>query len=125
MNKLEEYKKYEAEGKAAYIPMEDLIPYFYYRIHARNAEFGIWIPYQKGFYIRRQKFGDYFGFIEYHWDTGPPYGTVKPLKQLEDTLFTEEDFDIGNGEKGWHGEKNYYGIMKYLREKPDEYEHER
>lgn len=125
---MDKFKQYSAESKANYIPMEDLVPYFYYRIHARNSQFGIWLPDQKGFYIRREKFGDYFGFVEYHWDTGPPFGTVRPFKQLENTPFCAEDFEHGDwihpkGHKYW-GEKNYHQIMKYLKEKPEEYAHD-
>ena len=55
-----------------------------YKILARNASVGIWLPEDRGFIISRYKFSTTpFLFIEYHWDTGEPYGTVKPLKLLE------------------------------------------
>lgn len=32
-----------------------------------------------------------FLFEEYHWDTGEPYGTAKPLEELEDMSSLLED----------------------------------
>ena len=65
-----------------HIPMEDLKPNFLYRINARNSSTGVWIPAQKGFLIAREKFGDVYPFVEYHYDTGPPFGTVKPIHEV-------------------------------------------
>lgn len=92
MSILNDYKKYESEGKTPYITMDKLKPFYLYRIHARNAVLGIWLPEKKGFMIRRNKFGDWFDFIEYHYDSDPCFGTVKPLKELEKTPFAEKDF---------------------------------
>lgn len=61
-----------------YIPMDELQDGHLYRINARNAEYGIWVAKEKGFMISRVKFNANFPFVEYHWDTGAPYGTVKP-----------------------------------------------
>lgn len=53
-----------------------------YAIVARNAALGIFCAAEKGFQISREKLGRNFLFTEYHWDTGAPHGTVKPLQDL-------------------------------------------
>jgi hypothetical protein len=40
---------------------------------------------KKEFIGIRTKFGSRYLFGEYHWDTGPPHGTVKPVAKLEQT----------------------------------------
>lgn len=67
-----------------YLRMEDLKPGMAYSIWARNAYVGVWVPEEQGFLISRYKCSpEPYLFIEYHWDTGEPYGTVKPLRPLE------------------------------------------
>lgn len=65
------------------IEMDDCVEGVLYRIHCRNSNCGIWIPKESGFQIARTKFGSSFLTIEYHWDTGPPYGTARPYVMLE------------------------------------------
>lgn len=67
-----------------YIKMPELIDGAVYEINARNAYVGVWRADQRGFEIPRQKFDNLYLFTEYHWDTGPPYGTAKPYGRLED-----------------------------------------
>ena len=55
---------------------------FLYYIHARNTNAGIFDATKQGFVISRKKFSANYLFIEYHWDTGEPLGTVKPLRKL-------------------------------------------
>lgn len=69
------------------IKMEDLKGGYLYKIAARNSNHGIWIPERRAFAISRFKFGDNYIFEEYHWDTGTPYGTVKPLEEIEESPF--------------------------------------
>lgn len=65
-----------------YIKKEDLIENEIYRCYARNFEYGIWNG--EGFEYIRHKFGTkwFFYDTEFHWDDGPPYGTVKPLEHI-------------------------------------------
>jgi hypothetical protein len=65
-----------------WIPLEKCKDSYVYYIHARNAKVGIFNENDNGFIISRYKFDENFLFTEYHWDTGEPYGTVKPLKKL-------------------------------------------
>lgn len=64
------------------IPVEKCKDGWLYLINARNSCLGIFNEKEKGFIIRRIKFNAVFLFIEYHWDTGEPYGTAKALKEL-------------------------------------------
>jgi len=68
--------------KKTYIPIEKCKDGHLYIIDARNADIGVYIAKEKGFRISRFKFKSNFIYIEYHWDTGEPFGTVKPLKKL-------------------------------------------
>lgn len=74
-----------------YIPMNLLLPYWLYKIRARNAEYGIWLPEYTGFAISRIKFGNNFVFVEYHWDC-EAFATAAPLKIIEQSPFTSDDF---------------------------------
>ena len=101
-----------------YIKIEDCGDGGLYRISSRNLTFGVYKESCKGFIGIREKFGDEFLFAEYHWDTGSPFGTVRPIEFLEACPledFREGDsfdavtnrpvaFDkpIANGGKGWY-----------------------
>jgi hypothetical protein len=61
-----------------YIPKADLIVGRKYRCLARNFEIGVWNG--TGFDYMRYKFGHAFPDVEYHYDDGAPYGTVRPLE---------------------------------------------
>lgn len=72
----------------------DMKPNVLYRIRARNAYLGVWIPEKQGFVILRTKFGSQYPFVEYHWDTGSPFGTVIPQEELADfPVDVQGDFD--------------------------------
>lgn len=73
--------------------MEELQNGYLYRINARNAEYGIWIEEDKAFMISRLKFGYNFLFKEDHWDTGFPYGTVKPIRLMWKPPFKVEKIE--------------------------------
>ncbi|HBM14765.1 MAG TPA: hypothetical protein DD381_00215 [Lentisphaeria bacterium] len=74
------------------IRIDDLKQGYLYLIDARNSHLGIWMSKKNSFLISRFKFGDNFLFEEDHWDTGEPYGTVKPIKELEKTPFEADRF---------------------------------
>jgi len=76
----EMYRQYRALLNAStWLPMDQLEPNRLYWVYARNAYQGIWSPQDRGFCILREKFGSRYLFTEYHWDTGKPFGTVKPF----------------------------------------------
>lgn len=54
-----------------------------YRLNSRNLTIGVFNKLTGGFIGLRRKFSSIFAFEEYHWDNGPPYGTVKPYERLE------------------------------------------
>lgn len=51
-----------------------------YIVDARNFRVGLWDG--KVFHGLRYKFGSWFPDLEYHYDDGPPYGTVKPISLI-------------------------------------------
>jgi hypothetical protein len=55
---------------------------YLYKIESRNLSYGVFRGRTNGFLGIRYKFGSRFIFEEDHWDTGEPYGTVKPEKRL-------------------------------------------
>ena len=57
-----------------------------YRIRSRNLDLGVYRAESGGFLGIRTKFGRRYVFEEYHWDNGEPYGTVKPIADLGETL---------------------------------------
>jgi hypothetical protein len=63
-----------------WIPMSECRDGYVYRIAARCGGFGVYNVEKKCFSLSRHKFGSNFIDDEYHWDTGEPHGTVKPLE---------------------------------------------
>lgn len=64
-----------------YIKKEDLKHGSAYAVRARNFDVAIWDG--EKFQGLRFKFGDWYMDDEKHWDEGAPFGTVKPLYELE------------------------------------------
>ena len=63
-----------------YIKLEDCKERHVYRIHSRNLSVGVFDT--TAFIGIRSKFGEEFLFGEFHWDTGPPFGTVRPIEEI-------------------------------------------
>ena len=73
------------------IPLHECEDGALYRLAARRIQFGIFRADTKQFEGIRYKFGNRFIDAEYHWDTGPPFGTVQPLVKLPDRLPVDAD----------------------------------
>ncbi len=100
---------------AQHIPLADCKHGHLYRISSRNLSFGVFDSESQGFIGIRGKFHDRFLFTEYHWDTGPPFGTVRPQEEL---VRVPDDIEVCEGkgsvdqktrrpvsfdkEKGWY-----------------------
>lgn len=78
----EENQYFEEESRPLdKFKMTDCKERYLYRIHSRNLKLGVF--HSKGAFLGiREKFGSRYLFDEYHWDQGPPFGTVKPLQEL-------------------------------------------
>lgn len=76
-----------------YLTMPTMKPGWLYLLKARNFSFGIWKSDELGFVGRRHKFGEVFTFVEVHWDASEEFGTAKPLVELEQSPFTQDDFE--------------------------------
>lgn len=65
------------------IPVEQLEDRAVYIIYCRNLYVGVWDVEHCGFLGVREKFGDKYLFMEYHWEKGPPYGTARAYRKLD------------------------------------------
>ena len=57
-----------------------------YRLVSRHLRLGVFCAAKRSFLGMREKFGARFAAAEYHWETGPPFGTAKPQEELPDRL---------------------------------------
>jgi hypothetical protein len=115
------------KGIKEYIKIKDLKGGYLYKIAARNADYGIWIPSRESFAISRIKFSNNFIFEEHHWDC-ESFATVKPLKEIEKSPFYSDDINIIYTKK-YFGYKNEEDLLEYLNKFEDwrnkhEYENE-
>lgn len=89
-----------------WLPMPELRDGALYVIDARNTHLGVWQESESGFQIARPLFEPrpegrrmvwhhrgHYPFVEYHWDTGEPLGTVRPLVFVKDVPETVKDED--------------------------------
>lgn len=65
------------------IPLTDCKHGMTYLIRSRNLRIGVFNSATQGFMGIRTKFGSRYLFEEYHADTGAPFGTVYPQRELE------------------------------------------
>jgi len=115
----ERFKAYIAEGKRNYIEIPDLIPGYLYKIHARNARFGIWVPQRFGFLISRMKFRDNYLFEEIHYDASDMFGTARPLAEVERSPFDADTLNLIDHKREDDGDlylayPNSEDILEYL-----------
>jgi len=75
----------------ATLPMADLEDRRIYHIQSRNLIVGVWHAENNGFIGIRRKFDREFLFEEYHWETGPPFGTAWAIEDLGVTAPAEID----------------------------------
>lgn len=64
------------------IPLSQCKDRMLYEIRSRNLGFGVFCQKTSGFIGIRTKFYNQYLFEEYHHDTGPPFGTVAPVKEM-------------------------------------------
>lgn len=101
----------------AHIPLDQCQHGKLYHIKARNFRLGIYNEPKREFIGIRTKFGSRYLFGEYHWDQGPPHGTVKPIAKLEQApSWTLADWPEGT--------PDYDDIFAWLEAKDDAYPRE-
>jgi hypothetical protein len=72
----------QSDGEAEpWLPLAACVPGHAYRLHSRNLTLGVFNG-ETGFLGLREKFGYRYLFSEDHWETGAPFGTVRPLEDL-------------------------------------------
>ncbi len=74
-----------------YLKIENCIQGGLYEIDARNFSLGVYNKKEQSFIGIRYKFGSEFLDVEFHWDTGVPHGTVKPLRHIEECPYEARD----------------------------------
>lgn len=88
---MSEMKELEEQDGPKYIPLEECEHGRIYKLNSRNLAYGVFNKKSQGFTGLRTKFDDIFLFEEDHWDTGVPYGTVKPLEATNFVITDLED----------------------------------
>lgn len=83
-----------------------------YRIRSRNLILGVFRKDQNGFVGIREKFGYEYLFVEFHWDTGEPHGTVKPLEPLERCPIANLDEDVRNEDGALGANKELFDWLR-------------
>jgi len=73
-----------------FIAYEDLVDKEVYIVDARNFKIALFMQVIEGFEGVREKFGTTFIDIEYHYDKGAPFGTVRPLRKA--TLLEKQEW---------------------------------
>ena len=65
------------------IPLEQCKHGVLYQLRSRNLTVGVYHAMDRSFTGIRTKFAARFLDREFHWDTGAPHGTAKPVLELE------------------------------------------
>lgn len=68
-----------------YLPIERLDDGCVYLIHARNSHIGQWKAAKNGFVLLREKSGERYLALEFHWDA-PVAGTAKPFFKISEPI---------------------------------------
>jgi len=98
--------------------MSECITRRLYKLSSRNLSLGVYDG-KEGFIGIRQKFGNGFLFTEFHWDQGPPYGTVDGVEDtgidLPEHIELKEHINPTE-----HTFSTYMPLMEWLDEKANE-----
>jgi len=94
-----------------FIPLDQCQHGWLYYVRARNFRLGIFNEPEKEFIGIRTKFASRYLNGEDHWDTGVPFGTVKPIEKLEkapfETLTCDSRQQLALDIFGWLDPKSY------------------
>lgn len=85
-----------------WVPLCECIDGHLYSIDARNGSFGIFVKgdgikhkyNNDAFILSRYKLGNNYIDQEFHWDTGEPHGTAKPIEDFGVAPKFENDKDM-------------------------------
>lgn len=101
-------KRHPVKGnpfKGPKVPMGECVKGRVYEIRCRNLLFGVYDG-EGGFIGIRTKFGSRYLFTEYHWDKGPPFGTVMGHK----------DTGIDVGIEAVEGNEELFKLLEKIEE---------
>ncbi len=96
-----------------YITLEKCEHQYFYKLEARNFNWGIYDKTCRGFVSIREKSGQHYLFLELHWDADKEFGTAKPIRKLEKCPINLENWV----EKAY--EENE--LFKWLKQKQSEF----
>jgi len=100
-----------------YIPINECVDRGAYEMRSRNLHIGVFSIKDGGFIGIREKFRSLYLFTEYHYDNGPPFGTVRPTKKIGDLpadIENEENMRHEHGDS-WVKEKSNGKIRAVAR----------
>jgi len=103
-----------------YIKLSDCEHGAVYKIHSRNLGHGVFNKYSNGFIGIRSKFHDRYLFTEYHWDTGEPFGTAKPIEKICEVpsgIIVADDLGIDEVKKQYIPNKPLFDFLDSLHAK--------
>lgn len=75
------------------VPRSEIVPGRAYLIHSRSGGIGVAVETdgRRGYRVRREKHGEVRLFTALEWGEVPPFGTVIPLRLLDDCPPVDED----------------------------------
>lgn len=88
-----------------YIPLNECVHNALYMIIARNFYMGIFNKLDSSFIGIRYKFGHRFLDKEFHFDTGPPYGSAQPVKFVKNCVVPVHNYF-----------ENYDAVFEWLQQ---------
>jgi len=71
-----------------YLKLDRLVHKGLYEIDGRNASIGLWDEVRACFHIHREKMHLTNTDTELHWDSHDRYGTVKPIRRIQEEEYT-------------------------------------
>lgn len=104
-----------------YIPLAQCKDHYTYIIRSRNLIVGVFRESTGGFMGIREKFGSEYLFEEFHYDTGAPFGTVRPVRVLEQCPIADVNATLGTvcgpgaDETGGCGR-----VLEFIRDNPSD-----
>jgi len=116
--KLEAIRKAVRDVKQKnYLKMDQLKAGYLYKLNARRAGYGIWLPQRQSFATSRIKARQNFLSEESHYDHEGWGATAAPVEEIEKSPFDAKDINVIDYEESgskYFGYPKYKEILEYL-----------
>ena len=83
LQNIRDFEQEIADACDPYLRLGELEEGCLYCLEARGSSAGIWVSEQRGFELARTELWKDSIEVEFHYDTGPPFGTAKPYQVIE------------------------------------------